>query len=138
MPKIAISDVEIANCFEVMSELRPHLVKESFVSMIREMENNGYQLAFIKSEGVIAAVAGFRISTNLIMGKHFYVEDLVVKKSIRSKGLGGILMKWLESRAQNEGCINFHLDSGTQRGDAHRFYFKHDFSILAYHFAKKL
>lgn len=47
MPKIAISDVEIANCFEVMSELRPHLVKESFVSSIREMEKSGYKLAFI-------------------------------------------------------------------------------------------
>ena len=82
--------VEIADCFEVMSELRPHLVKESFVSSIREMEKSGYKLAFIKEETVIAAIAGFRISTILIMGKHLYVEDLVVKRSLRSKGLGGI------------------------------------------------
>jgi hypothetical protein len=38
MPKIANTDNEIENCFNVMAELRPHLDKDNFLHTIREME----------------------------------------------------------------------------------------------------
>ena len=44
MPKQAITDQEVENCFEVMSELRPHLKRENFLETIRAMETEGYKL----------------------------------------------------------------------------------------------
>ena len=39
------------------------------------MEGEGYQLAYIGDIEGVVAVAGYRISTNLLMGKHLYVDD---------------------------------------------------------------
>ena len=138
MPKIALTDDQISNCFEVMSELRPHLLREDFLSTIREMEQGGYRLLYLEDNSKVVAVAGYRINRNLFMGKHLYVDDLVTADAQRSKGYGEQLINWLRELAKKEGCAFLHLDSGTQRGRAHRFYFAQGFTIASFHFSEKL
>ena len=138
MPKQAITDKEIEECFDVISELRTHLNKDEFLSAVRHMETEGYKLAFIQEKGKVVAVAGYRIYTNLFMGKHLYVDDLVTKGNARSQGYGEQMIKWLRNEAKNEDCNFYHLDSGTHRGEAHKFYFKQGFTIASYHFSEKI
>ena len=140
MPKPAITDSDIERCFDVMSELRTHLQRDTFLATVRHMETEGYRLAFIDEQerGNVVAVAGYRIYTNLFMGKHLYVDDLVTANSQRSKGYGEQMVQWLREQAKNNGCRFFHLDSGTHRGAAHKFYFKQGFTIASYHFSEEL
>jgi GNAT superfamily N-acetyltransferase len=138
MPEIAKTDSEIINCFETMAELRPHLMKEGFLATVREMEKGGYQLLYLEEDAVVVAVAGFRIARNLHMGKHLYIDDLVTAESQRSKGYGEALVNWLRELAKKEGCSYLHLDSGTHRGRAHKFYFEQGFTIASYHFSEEL
>jgi len=134
----AITDQEIENCFEVMSELRTKLRRSDFLKTIRHMESEGYRLVYIEDHGNIVSVAGYRIYTNLFMGKHLYVDDLVTSENARSNGYGEQMVNWLRSEARKEACNVFHLDSGTQRGGAHRFYFRQGFTIASYHFSEEL
>ncbi len=136
--KQAITDKEIEDCFEVIKELRTELNKEKFISTIRGMEKEGYKLAFIEDKGCIVASSGYRIYTNLFMGKHLYVDDLVTLSSRRSQGYGEQMIKWLRNQAKKENCSYLHLDSGTHRGEAHKFYFSQGFTIASYHFREKL
>ncbi len=138
MPQKALTDQDIEDCYDVMAELRPHLVRTNFVALVRSMQDEGFQLAYIKSNGVVSAVAGYRICTNLLMGKHLYVDDLVTAEACRSQGLGEELLNWLRGLAASSGCQWFHLDSGTHRGRAHKFYFKQGFTIASYHFSEEL
>jgi len=138
MPKRAETDAEIEKCFAVMSELRPDLRRESFLELIRHMEAEGFKLAFIEDNGKVVTVAGYRIYTTLFMGKNLYVDDLVTSESVRSKGYGQAMILWLRSLAQESGCNYFHLDSGTQRYQAHKFYFAQGLSIASYHFSEEL
>ncbi|MGI1677335.1 MAG: GNAT family N-acetyltransferase [Cellvibrionaceae bacterium] len=138
MPKNAVTDDEINDCFGVMSELRPHLKKSEFLRTVREMESEGFQLAFIRSSSKAVAVAGYRIYTNLFMGKHLYVDDLVTSEAARSKGYGEKLLEWLKMTAIEGDCNYIHLDSGTHRGEAHKFYFNQNFTIASYHFCQEL
>ena len=138
MPKQAITDKEIEECFDVMSELRTHLSKDEFLSTVRHMETEGYKLAFIQENGEVVAAAGYRMYTNLFMGKHLYVDDLVTKENARSQGYGEQMVRWLRNEAKNEGCNFYHLDSGTHRGKAHKFYFRQGFTIASYHFSEKI
>ena len=138
MAKRAITDQEIENCFEVMSELRTKLRRSDFLKTIRHMESEGYRLAFIEDDGKIVSVAGYRTYTNLFMGKHLYVDDLATSDSARSKGYGEQMVNWLRNEARKEACTVFHLDSGTHRGAAHRFYFSQGFTIASYHFSEEL
>ena len=136
--RLAITDAEIAACFPVLRELRPHLVEDQFLSRVRGQEQSGYQLGFAEqSEGVVA-VAGFRVSENLAWGRFLYVDDLITLPSQRSKGLGTSLLSWLREFAEKEGCVQMHLDSGVQRKDAHRFYEREGMSITSFHFARQV
>ena len=138
MPRVAVTDKEIESCFDVMSELRPHIIKSEFLNTVREMESQGFKLVFIEENTKVVAAAGYRISTNLFLGKNLYVDDLVTSESVRSKGYGEVLIAWLRNLAIENKCNTLHLDSGTQRGQAHKFYFRNGLTIVNYHFSADL
>jgi len=135
---IAATDDEIANCYPVMSELRPHIRADEFVERIKHQTKIAdYRLACL-IDVEVKAVAGFRISQNLAWGNFLYVDDLVSRSNDRSKGYGGELFDWLLQHARENGCDQFHLDSGVQRFAAHRFYLAKRMAIEAHHFGMKL
>ena len=135
---IAATDDEIANCYPVMSELRPHIRADEFVERIKhQTQIADYRLACL-IDVEVKAVAGFRISQNLAWGNFLYVDDLVSRSNDRSKGYGGELFDWLLQHARENGCDQFHLDSGVQRFAAHRFYLAKRMAIEAHHFGMKL
>ncbi len=138
MIKNAKTDEDINECFDVMSELRTNLTIAGFLKLVRHMETEGYQIVYIENDKKVVAVAGYRIFTNLFMGKNLYVDDLVTTDQEQSRGHGEQLIKWLRAKATTEGCRIFHLDSGTHRGRAHKFYFENGFSIASYHFSEEL
>ena len=138
MPRVAVTDKEIESCFDVMSELRPKIIKSEFLNIVREMESQGFKLVFIEENTKVVAAAGYRISTNLFLGKNLYVDDLITSASVRSKGYGEVLITWLRNLAIENKCNTLHLDSGTQRGQAHKFYFRNGLTIVNYHFSADL
>ena len=138
VPKIANTEAEIEHCFPVMAELRQHLKAEEFVALIQMMQNEGYRLAYIDDGDEAVAAAGYRIQTTLFMGKNMYVDDLVTSDRARSKGYGKAMIDWLRQLARQQECTHLHLDSGTQRHRAHRFYLREGLHIASFHFSQKL
>lgn len=136
--RIATTDVEIADCFPVMRELRLHIVEDQFISRIRSQINSGYRLAFVRVTDSVVAVAGFRVGENLAWGRFLYVDDLVALPAHRSKGYGAKLLSWLIELAAKEGCQQMHLDSGIQRKDAHRFYEREGMTMASFHFVENI
>ena len=131
----ATTDEEILATRDVMLELRPHLAPDSYLPTVRRMmENDGYHLAALRVDGVVRAVAGYRFMEMLYCGRILYVDDLNTDENTRSLGHGQGLMDWLKAEARQHGCGQLHLDSGVQREDAHRFYFRERLTINAYHF----
>jgi GNAT superfamily N-acetyltransferase len=135
---LAVSDSEIDRCFPIMQELRPHLLQTEFVNRVKQQQQQGYRLAYLKEEDDIKALAGFRLSQCLASGKFLYVDDLITQPGERSKGYGDRLMSWLVDYARSHACDQLQLDSGVQRFAAHRFYFRQRLEITSYHFALKL
>ena len=138
MVEHADSDRDIAECYEVMAELRPHIPREQFLPLVRSMQADGYRLACIRDDGRVVAVAGYRFGTNLFCGRHLYVDDLVTADSERSKGHGRELLAWLRALALESGCDVFHLDSGVQRKRAHTFYLREGMEQSSLHFSVRL
>ena len=134
--RIANTDTEIQACYPVMKELRPDILEEEFVNRIRELQKYGYRLVYLQESGIPVALAGFRLSESLAWKRYLYVDDLVTLSNNRSKGYGAALLNWLTDYAAREGCEQFHLDSGVQRKDAHRFYEREGMQLPSYHFAK--
>jgi GNAT superfamily N-acetyltransferase len=138
--EIALAETpdSILRCFHVMSQLRPHLQESAFVERVVRQQAHGYRLAFLESGSRICAVAGYRFSECLAWGRFCYVDDLVTDTETRSQGFGQSLFEWLVARALEAGCEQFHLDSGVQRFDAHRFYLARRMVISSHHFSMSL
>ena len=136
--RIATTDSQIAACYPVMRELRPHIAQERFLVRVRKQEKAGYRLAYIQESDRVVAVAGFRIGENLAWARFLYVDDLVTLPAFRSKGFGAELISWLMEQARKEGCEQLHLDSGIQREEAHRFYEHAGMTKTSFHFSLKI
>lgn len=135
--RIAESDADFERISDVLLELRSAFNKEALISQMRQQSKDGYQVAYLESEGEILCVAGFVLGTKLAWGKHIYVDDLVTAERHRSKGAGARMISWLKAHARHLGCNQLHLDSGVQRFSAHRFYLREGFNIDSHHFSIK-
>ncbi len=130
---------DIARCYEVMRELRPHLGSESeFVTRVSRQREEGYNLVFLEADNELRGVAGYRLMENLFAGSTLYVDDLVTREADRSLGFGDKLFDWLVAEARAKSCASLELDSNVQRFDAHRFYLRKRMAIEAHHFRLKL
>jgi GNAT superfamily N-acetyltransferase len=136
--QLAQTPAEIRACYPVMAELRPQLAEEDFMTRVARQQRAGYALAYLKDHGVVQAVGGFRISESLAWGKYMYVDDLVSRAAVRSRGYGQALFQWLVAQAKSQGCETFHLDCGVQNFDAHRFYLRNRMYISSHHFRLSL
>jgi ribosomal protein S18 acetylase RimI-like enzyme len=135
----AVSDQDILKCWKALKELRTHLQEEHFLSLIKEMMTEGYQLAFIEGEnGYAASVVGFRYLQFTFNGKHFYIDDLSTLPEARGLGYGGALIDHVGELAKQKGYAFVTLDSGHQRFAAHRLYLNKGFTIASHHFSKKI
>jgi len=126
--------------WRAMRELRPHVTSapEMARRVDEEQRPEGFRLAgcFVDGEAEAVAVAGFRVTYNLALGRNLYVDDLVTHEPFRGQGHAGHLMDWLSEEARRLGCAVLHLDSnvGPERRAAHSFYFGRGMRITSYHF----
>ena len=134
--KICASDNDIAKCWQVIFELRPHLIESEFIDTVKKMMNEGYQLAFIEEDGKAAAAIGYRYLQYLYNGKHIYIDDLSTLPAARGKGYAGKLLDYVAAIAKEKGYKAVTLDSGYLRTDAHRLYLNKKFIMVAHHFSK--
>ena len=88
------------------------------------MQTDGYLQAAVFDGDTVVAVAGYRFMETLYAGKTLYVDDLNTDDTRRSRGYGKALMDWLKARSQRSACVQLQLDSGVQREQTHRFYFR--------------
>ena len=135
---LAETDAELARCYPVMVQLRPKLTLEDFVLRVRRQATQGYRLAALESADEIRSLAGFRLMEMFYSGPQLYIDDLITDAAARSQQHGDKLFAWVRDYAIAHGCAELHLDSGVQRRDAHRFYFRQRMFIDDFHFALKL
>lgn len=132
---IAETDNEIVECFEVLSQLRPQLKRETFVALIRKlMLSQGYKLVFLRNSS-IKSVMGIRIGLWLHTGKYLEIEDLITSSTDRSNGYGEHLLEWAKEYAKINNCSQVRLVSGVAREQAHKFYQRNGMSFEAKYFS---
>ena len=126
---------DLEECCEILSQLRVGLSRSELKAAVERLRSSsGYKLVCTEDRGAVVAVAGFRIAEMLSRGRFLYVDDLVTDPSLRSRGYGASLLGWLAEFAGAEGCGELHLDSGTHRTDAHRFYRREGLEASSLHF----
>jgi GNAT superfamily N-acetyltransferase len=127
----------LARAEVVHRQLRTALPVDYAAKMARVFAGGGRMIVATEHEQV-HGVAVYRIYENTFNDLHLYVDDLVTDEGLRSRGIGKLLLGECERVARERGCKALTLDSGTQRRDAHRFYFREGLTITSFHFGKPL
>jgi len=118
-------------------QLRP-TIPPPYAGYMQEMIGEGARMALLMDDSAICALAVWRVHLSTYAGRRFYVDDLVVDETLRGQGWGAKLLAWLEQKARELRCDTFALDSGTQRHQAHRFYFRAGMIVKSFAFHKPL
>lgn len=126
----------LARAENVHRQLRPLLPYDYAAKMDRVLESSRMALAVEGDE--VLGLAVYRWHENTFDGLKFYVDDLVTDEKHRSEGVGHTLIEHLEDAARKLGANGLALDSGTQRMQAHKFYFREGFVISAFNFKKSI
>ena len=121
----------------VHRQLRPALTA-GYAGRLRSVFANGGRMSVAAEASEVRGVALWRVVENTYEGRRLYVDDLVTDQAHRSRGIGRALLQHLEQHARNMQCDVLALDSGTQRTDAHRFYFREGLVIPSFCFRKNL
>lgn len=132
------SFVEMKENFELLLQLNSEITKDRYEEMLREMIAHGYfQVGIYDAEKCIG-LSGIWINTKIYSGKYIELDNVVVDKDYRSKGIGKILCDWAIQKAKDEGCNTAMLDAYVENRDAHRFYYREGFHIRGFHFLKRI
>ncbi|HEY2630198.1 MAG TPA: GNAT family N-acetyltransferase [Usitatibacter sp.] len=132
-----ITDAQLLAAAEsVHQQLRP-LVKD-YQRRMKEVLASGAEMAVAVVDGKVAGVAVFRIIEKTHSGRELYCDDLVTDENRRSTGVGHALMEYMDGVARERRCDTFALDSGVQRRQAHKFYFREGLTISSFRFDKTL
>ena len=133
----AESGEEVAACFPVMRELRPHLADAAeLVARVRRQQAEGYRLLAAWDGETVLGLAGYRAQENLIHGRFLYVDDLVCAPAARRLGLGARLLGAVEEVARAQGCLRLVLDTALANVLGHRFYYRAGLLAAALRFGK--
>jgi GNAT superfamily N-acetyltransferase len=127
----------LARAETVHRQLRPQLPAD-YAKRMAEIFATGVEMWIAVEGESVLGVAVFRMIENTSVGRKLYVDDLVSDETQRSKGVGKLLLDGLTQEARQRGCQTFDLDSGTQRTDAHRFYFRERMVVKVFGFTKPL
>ena len=121
----------------VHRQLRPHLPAD-YVSRMKAIFAGGAEMAVAIAGSQVVGITVFRVIEKTFTGRELYCDDLVTDERQRSTGVGHALIAYMEKVGRERQCDVLALDSGTQRQQAHKFYFREQMPITAFHFTKNL
>jgi GNAT superfamily N-acetyltransferase len=128
----------LAAAESVHRQLRPHLPQGRYIERMKEIFAGGAEMAVVVVGDRVAGITVFRMLERTFSGRELYCDDLVTDSSRRSTGVGRLMMDYMEKLARERECDTFALDSGCQRQQAHKFYFREGLTITSFHFTRTL
>jgi GNAT superfamily N-acetyltransferase len=129
---------EMLSFLPVLNELYPSLTAEEYSRELDEMLPCRYGQVAAFEEDECVAICGFWIGNKLWVGKYLELDNIVVRASHRSQGVGKLMFDFLERKAMEQQCKMLSLDSYTSNFKAHKFFYNEGYAPKGFHFVKLL
>lgn len=137
--KITIDDLN--KVFDLLNDLyHQELIFDTFKEIYKlklNDENNYYIIAIEDNEIVGVLTSELQVKLHRAK-KQIFIEDLIVEKNHRNKGIGTSLLKNAIVYAMKQDCDVVELTSYIDNENAHNFYEENGFIKHSYKFKKYL
>lgn len=126
----------------IYRQLRPHLPEDqsTYIKQIRDICRTGPArlILALDDQRQVLGLSMYRVTRNVNYSQHIYCDDLVTDETKRSTGVGRCLINYMKSQGKILGIDRLILDSGCQRAQAHRFYYREGLVISQYGFTMSI
>jgi GNAT superfamily N-acetyltransferase len=134
-----IKKEEMLHTLPLLNFLYPELTKERYSELLDEILATGlYKQLVVSYKEDLVGVCGFWMCTKVWSGKYLELDNFVVHKEYRSKGVGDLIVNYLREKGIKENCYMLALDSYTDNFSAHKFFMNSGFVPRGFHFIHKL
>ncbi len=110
------------------------VLKQRFSEMITQ----NYECAGIFDDEKLIGVCGLWFCTRHYSGKSVEPDHVFIDDAYRGKGLGKQFFEWIYNYVKLKGYESIELNTYVSNHPSHKFYYNEGFTILGYHFFKKL
>jgi ribosomal protein S18 acetylase RimI-like enzyme len=124
--------------YELVIQMGYTFSKEQYEEMLNEMIPHGYyQLVVLEGDEAVG-LSGYWINTKLYSGRYVELDNVIVHRDHRSKGIGELLCREIERVARERDSQVAILDAFVENFRAHRFYYRQGYIARGYHYLKPL
>ncbi len=114
---------EMRTIFGLVQQSNAELDESTFETRMKAMlHEGGYRCIVAELDGGMVGVAGFWTGTALWCGMYVEPDNVVVDGRLRSRGIGALLMAWIEAEAQRIGADVMKLEAYAARTRTRDFY----------------
>lgn len=88
------------------------------------------------SKEKLVGVCGIWTLTKFYIGKHLEPDNVVIDPEYRNKGIGELMMAWVENYAKEQNCDAIELNAYVENTKGLEFWKKLGFYVRGHHFQK--
>lgn len=132
-----LDDSHDPHIVKLVQLLEPSLSVPLIQDRISAMRTQGSEFVGV-FEAELLGIAAISWRMHCFSGRVAYVENVVFELHARQRGLGELLMNWLEHYAKNQGCSMITLDAYQRNTRARTFYERLGYDPRGVHFVKSL
>jgi len=132
--------IEAKNIYTIiplLQLLNKNIAEEVLKVRLDEMIKQGYLCVGIFDKEKLIGICGLWILTKYYVGKHIEPDNIIILPEYQNKNIGTKLMVWIEKYAKEQGCLASELNYYVGNKDAHRFWEKEGYDVIALHFQKR-
>ena len=132
--------IEAKNIYTIiplLQLLNKNILEEVLKVRLDEMIKQGYLCVGIFDQEKLIGICGLWILTKYYVGKHIEPDNIIILPEYQNKNIGTKLMAWIEKYAKEQGCVASELNCYVGNKDAHRFWEKEGYDVIALHFQKR-
>lgn len=142
MAQIYVQQLSSENLDEIVL-LTKHLNPNIEIEVLKKRQLEMFQLDHFICFGIykgqkLIGVSGGWITVRLYSGKQLEIDNFIIDPDIQSNGYGQQLLDAMQNWALTQNCETIELNTYVQNSRSHKFYYRNDFSILGFHFQKKI
>lgn len=120
-------------------QLNPKLTLEQFHKYLNEMFAFPTYTCFgLYLEEKLIGISSGWTTVRFYSGKQLEVDNVVIDDSLQSNGYGKQFFDFIENWAIKNDFQTVELNTYVQNSKSHKFYFNLGYSILGFHFWKKI
>jgi GNAT superfamily N-acetyltransferase len=84
----------------------------------------------------LIGISGIWTLTKFYIGKHIEPDNVVIHPDHRNKGIGELMMKWIDNYAKEQNCDAVELNAYVENTKGVEFWKKAGYHIRGHHFQK--